>query len=196
MFRNKKVLLLKHFYLYDTKTIKINLMNKVFLLIIMFVASCYTNAQVVRTVELTKDDDQSVLLGDDKYKLEAVAVTGYLSHANIKVLNDCKLNGMLRKLDMSGCDVEDGLIPDYGFRGYMSSSAWFTSLKLPRNLETIGEGAFTYVHVETIDFPSTLRVIGNSAFFNASVLKSIIIPEGTIEIGDRAFCFCIVFVYK
>lgn len=190
LFRNKRVSLLKHFYLYETKTIKINLMNRVFLLIIMFVSSCYANAQVVRTVELTKDDDLAALLGNEKYQIDAIVVNGFLSHANISVLNDCKLNGKLRELDMSGCDVEDGLIPDNSFRGYVSSSAWFTSLKFPRNLNTIGNGAFAYVHVTELEFPSTLRVIGPLAFFSAGVLKKVTIPEGTVEIGERAFYCC------
>lgn len=184
LFRNKIVLLLRHFYLYDTKTIKINLMNRVFLLIIMFVASCYANAQVVRTVELTKDDDLAALLGNEKYQIDAIVVNGYLSHANISVLNDCSEKGMLRKIDMSGCVVENDSIPKYGFGG----ACWHV-IKLPRNLRVIGHSAFYRSHIRTIDFPSTLRRIEDEAFLEVP-FDDIIIPEGVEEIGYNAFYGC------
>lgn len=165
-------------------------MNRIFLLVIMFVASCYTNAQVVRTVELAEGDDLAALLGDERYQIDAIVVNGFLSHANIGVLNDCKLNGQLRQLDMSGCDVEGGLIPDNSFRGYMSSLANFTSIKFPKNLTTIGKEAFAYLRVESLEFPTTLRVIGPYAFFGATSLRKVAISEGAIEIGESAFYGC------
>ena len=158
-------------------------MNRFFLLVIMFVASCYTNAQVARTVELAEGDDIATLLGDDKYLIDSLSVNGFLSHDNFDVIQDCSYKGKLRKIDMSGCVIENDSIDGLGL------GRWYV-VRLPQKLKVIGRGAFLNYYGKTIEFPSTLRRIHAEAFYNSGALENIIIPEGVEEIGEFAFYNC------
>lgn len=60
-------------------------------------------------------------------------------------------------------------------------------LTLPEGLERIGAGAFSRAsNLAFAAFPSTLRTIGDDAFFNAQIDR-IVWSEGLEEIGARAF---------
>ncbi len=65
---------------------------------------------------------------------------------------------------------------------------------LPKTLVKIGDYAFRYAYaLEKIIFPSTLEIIGNSAFYHAKNLKSINSDENPItlnSIGANAFRAC------
>jgi len=135
---------------------------------------------------LTKDDDLAALLGEDKYLIDSIAVKGFLSHANVAVLDDCGYKGKLKKIDMSGCVIENDSIPVCGF--YFGR---WTDIKLPQNLRIIGKEAFYRCHIKNIEFPSTLRRIDYHAFDYVQSLESIIIPEGVVEIGEGAFYGCL-----
>lgn len=62
------------------------------------------------------------------------------------------------------------------------------SIKLPKYLEVIDDGAFFKSSIEKISFPETLRIIGNNTFSN-SHLSSVQFNEGLEEIGSGAFSF-------
>lgn len=51
----------------------------------------------------------------------------------------------------------------------------------------ISTAAFAHSRVKTVSLPSTLKKIDNSAFFYASSLTSISLPEGLCNIGEAAF---------
>ena len=70
----------------------------------------------------------------------------------------------------------------YGMRG-------LTTLKLPEGLVEIGTKAFDSCALKNITFPSTLRVIGERAFYN-NKLNSLKLPEGLEVIGKEAFAWC------
>ena len=58
---------------------------------------------------------------------------------------------------------------------------------LPEGITTIGAGAFHFcTDLESINFPSTLKTIEDSAFFQTK-LNSIVLPEGLETIGQQAF---------
>ena len=65
-----------------------------------------------------------------------------------------------------------------------------TSVTLPETIENIEIGAFDgCTALAEINFPSSLKSIGASAFYNAG-LKSIDLPEGLEIIGTYAFSAC------
>ncbi len=87
------------------------------------------------------------------------------------------------------------------------------SIELPDNLESIGEGCFSYSHIESIKIPDKIRVIKRNTFSLCRLKKVIFpeeldsiesdafwqnwgladispFPEGTVYIGDRAFQMC------
>ena len=87
------------------------------------------------------------------------------------------------------------------------------SIELPDSLESIGEGCFSYSHIESIKIPDKIRVIKRNTFSLCHLKKVIFpeeldsieseafwqnrgladispFPEGTVYIGDRAFQMC------
>ena len=62
---------------------------------------------------------------------------------------------------------------------------------MPKNLTTIGEGAFhTCESLSGIRIPDSVTSIGPEAFVNCKSLRNITIPEGVNEISDSVFGYC------
>lgn len=56
---------------------------------------------------------------------------------------------------------------------------------------SIGSYAFSFdVHVTDVTLPSSLKTIGNDAFWGCYGLTSVVIPEGVTSIGAYAFALC------
>ena len=65
-----------------------------------------------------------------------------------------------------------------------------TSVKLPTTITAINNGALAgCANLSTIDFPNTLRTIGERAF-EATSLKDVWLPASINSIGSRAFASC------
>ena len=85
-----------------------------------------------------------------------------------------------------------------------------TEVTIPNKIATIGECAFAYVDcIETVYIGSGVHTIGSEAFSEAGIynltiesaviigpdsfygnyITNLVVPEGTIEIGDGAFCW-------
>ena len=66
-----------------------------------------------------------------------------------------------------------------------------TRFTIPDGVEIIGNCAFKDCNVlKTINIPDSVTSIGNSAFCRCSSLTSIVIPDIVTSIGDSAFSFC------
>lgn len=61
---------------------------------------------------------------------------------------------------------------------------------VPYGVEKICTGAFAEAAIETIQLPSSLRYIEDSAFSGCSHLKNISIPQGVKEIENEALAYC------
>lgn len=99
---------------------------------------------------------------------------------------------MLFDLDLSEADCKS--IADNEFNrdtnyGGKSSKNYLYKIKLPGNLETIGERAFFDSYIDEFEFPSTLKSIGVDAFMNSYIRKAIL-PEGLKSIEHNAFYAC------
>lgn len=71
---------------------------------------------------------------------------------------------------------------------YAFYSCNITSIIIPYGVVSIGEGAFAEcTAVNELSLPSTLEVIGKSAFYNVKNIINITIPKSVIQIGDLAF---------
>ncbi len=64
------------------------------------------------------------------------------------------------------------------------------AITVPEGVVSISDEAFNGGQVRTITLPSTLKYIGNRAFYNCTNLVSVSIPAGVTEIGDQAFAIC------
>ena len=61
---------------------------------------------------------------------------------------------------------------------------------VPENVEIIGDGSFLDSLIESITFPSSLKIIEGWAFRFCKNLTTIEIPDSVTEIGELAFEFC------
>lgn len=85
---------------------------------------------------------------------------------------------------LSSLDLQEGVrhIRDYAFAGCQQ----LHRLVLPEGLESIGSYAFYGSEVETVQWPSTLRIIDAAAFSDIK-LKETSLPDSVVYIGDAAF---------
>ena len=64
-----------------------------------------------------------------------------------------------------------------------------TSITIPSTVKSIGEKAFYYAGIKSVSIPSSVTNIGSSAFEGSSI-TSVTISEGVRTIGSRAFNNC------
>lgn len=62
-----------------------------------------------------------------------------------------------------------------------------TNIEVPNGIEAIANRAFADGQVRTISLPSTLKYIGDEAFYGAKNLETITIPDSVLTIGEAAF---------
>ena len=62
---------------------------------------------------------------------------------------------------------------------------------IPDSVEEIGEGAFSYNSLESLEIGTGIKKMGRLAFSNCEYLKHVFIYDGTKVIGDEAFDNCI-----
>ena len=66
-----------------------------------------------------------------------------------------------------------------------------SSTKIPSSIKSIGDFAFYHCNVmEQLIIPEGVETIGNNVFFGCSSLQSISLPESLTEIGANVFCGC------
>ena len=74
--------------------------------------------------------------------------------------------------------------PTYVYRGRV------TTVVLPEGITSIGNICKDFTKLTTVNFPSTLTNIGESAFYDCYALKAITIPATVTTIGNYAFYYC------
>lgn len=133
---------------------------------------------------LTTIPDLSQVTNIGEYAFEKCeSLTGPVDLGNVTnmggyAFSECKkLSGAL---DLSKLDV----IPAYAF----TYASGITDIQFSDHLTSIGDWAFVWAGVSTLDFPKTLQTIGTYAFYNASRLSGTIkIPDSVISIGIGTF---------
>lgn len=177
--------------LYKSENHKImkKIISSLFLMAMMMTSA---NAQNIKTVAADWGDDFAAKLGDDRYDIDSLVITGNLDHMAFPVIVDCVRNGKLTGIDMSKCTVEDDSIPDNGLmvslHAHLVDEHCIKGLTLPQNLRAVGDHGLGHLHVNTLNLPSTLRIIDNKAFdFCQHVRGTLVIPEGVETLGREAF---------
>lgn len=94
--------------------------------------------------------------------------------------SDCRFTGGLELANVQEIGVS--AFSSCGFNGV---------LNIPEGVIQIGQGAFWRNGFSEIIFPSTLKVVGNTAFaYNSSICEPISFPEGFRSIQSNAFVDC------
>lgn len=151
-------------------------------------------AQTSLTIDVKEPGTLETLIGETKYTLSEIKLTGEINVHDFDILHQCASRGVLEKIDLFDVKLPSDEIPDKAFFETESGSAWSLSLKsiiLPKTLKRIGYWAFAACSsMESIQMPETLSEL-DVAFYECLNLKSIIIPAGVTEIKERTFRDCI-----
>lgn len=118
---------------------------------------------------------------------EASYRSGYLKLTNLtlpltnktSVLNeDSKVN-----------QYEDKMVVPSNILEHFVNLSSLVDVTIPEGYERIGNEAFANLKVVDFHFPSTLKLIGDKAFYNCNYITNIEFNEGLLSIGEEAFHF-------
>ena len=84
----------------------------------------------------------------------------------------------------------DGLLINMETNELVMAELGAYDVKIPEGVTAITCGAFKAKRVRSVQFPSTIQSIGESAFLSCQNLKSITLPDSIIEIGAGSFDNC------
>ncbi|MDE7347958.1 MAG: leucine-rich repeat protein, partial [Muribaculaceae bacterium] len=107
-------------------------------------------------------------------------VNGPLTATDLRVIKENMIS--LTSLDISGV-TNVTAIPESQFAGSL-----ITSIVLPSNLETIGDGAFNNCSLLSLsEIPATVKTIGSNAFYGCPGVNIKTLPAALESIGYSAF---------
>lgn len=137
--------------------------------------------------------------GTAHFTFDGTTITGLSESGKIKIQNDTNL--VLPDQNAAGEDVTaigNGTngVGTFGYKAADGTVYAPDSVKLPAKLESIGDFAFSAVvdtktsevkhGVKAVEFPETLKTIGNIAFQNAP-LSEVSLPDSVKSVGSGAF---------
>lgn len=129
-------------------------------------------------------------LGDDRYEIDSVVVTGTLNFDDLHVLNTCCQEGELSVIDLSQAQLVDNTIPERAFfLARIGVKKGLQKIMLPEGLEKIGDHAFSRSGLCTLRLPSTVRTLGKGVFVG-TFITDLVIPEGVEVISKDCFATC------
>ena len=113
-------------------------------------------------------------------KLNDINLPSSLRNISNYVFYNCR---NLKSIDLSNI-ANISMIPGWTFQ-----SSGLTTITIPSNILTIGEGAFDNSKLTSVVFAenSRLKSLGNNSFSNCFDLKTIVIPDSVTSIGN--YCF-------
>ena len=161
-------------------------MRKLLSFLVLALAASAVNAQNIKTIHLEEGDSLGAFLGEDKYEIDSLVITGKLDKWELHDVRDIIMNGRLRGLNLEGADCEEiGWVVLY----CVNNLWWIT---LPKNVKLIEYYAFNHAGLKALQLPSTQIVPGpeSQAAFFGNPLKKIVIPEGYETIGCDWFGGC------
>lgn len=170
-------------------------MRSKFILIIICIFSALKTsilmAQTIKTIHIEENSDINTLLGEDRYNIDSLIITGNVRHSDLDALYECCLNGQLAGIDMSNATIKNGEIPEYAFNRsgrFLYNLRYF---KFPKNVTSIGKFAFESTGLEQLVIPNSINSIGMGAFRNCEKIKgTVIIPIGVSRIEHQTFQLC------
>ena len=162
----------------------------------LYIAAKPDEEKITRTVNLTDGATLNEMLGDSRYEIDSLIITGYLPQSDFATLYDMALWGCMTGLNMQDCQVEGDSIPSNAFNYVTNFNGAFyreeTHGALTRNKD---------ICLNYIVLPKGLTEIGDSAFLHKDyyfeldhasrrvvhLMGDIELPQGLRRIGDYAF---------
>lgn len=154
------------------------------------------------SVKTTRAGELAELLDDKAIQIDELYVEGPVNAEDFNTMWNSTFNGRLKVLDLGKASVENGVIPEYALFHIDEQVDWSTlnvytiwleNLVLPENITEIGDFAFAYATSLTeVNFPSSLRIIGKSAFTDCIRLTADKLQFGEYleKLEEQAFYQC------
>ncbi len=146
--------------------------------------------------ESVKDIDASAFSSNSELsevRIDAVNITLDRPFYDVK-LSRVTIGKGVRSIDGPlGGEVSEIFFEEGGVCEYFASAGSQKALKsitLPSTLKTIGDEAFYDCTITSIDIPVGVTSIGVKAFNNCGALTSVSLPDGLEDIGSNAFGKC------
>lgn len=192
-------------------------MKRLFLVLLCtIICSVCVNAQNIKYLELSQESMFTPSpVGEEWRDVDSIVVTGVLGSKNYNQLRVLAEYFNLTGLDMSNCTIVNDSIDqmafkpfnvclcipglgdteyNYGYKSIKTEERYFrVNLKyisLPQTLEKIGEGAFYWNNLESLDIPRSVRTIDDKAFSGCRYLKMVslhVSSPSEISIGNHVF---------
>ncbi len=151
-------------------------------------------------------------VGDNKYNITQLTVTGPVSNSDIALIRDMAgrndynetTEGKLVELDLSGATIVENANDGYYFKTYPKSNTTtdnvvgtnmfrdlnLTSIALPAGVTSIEANAFMGSAITSIAIPDGVTAIGSEAFSRCEALAAVTIPATVTSLGNSAFTGC------
>ena len=151
-------------------------------------------------------------IGDNKYNITQLTVSGPISNSDIALIRDMAgrndyneaTEGKLTELDLSGATIVENANDGYYFKTYPKSNTTannvvgtnmfrdlnLTSIVLPPSVTSIEANAFMGSAITSIAIPDGVTAVGSEAFSGCSALATVTIPATVTSLGNSAFTGC------
>jgi len=126
------------------------------------------HAQLIRTVHVNSPGTLSSLLGSDKNLVTGLTLTGTINDVDFQTIKEMNL---LKDLDMSAMNIENGKIPDGAFYGKIMDR-----IVVPVSVKIIGGMVFCNTVIPNLDLTNcvNLEELGFRAFDNIDLINNVL----------------------
>lgn len=153
----------------------------------MFFSALLMNAQTSKSIVVETPGTLGELLGADATSLTHLTISGKMNSKDFDSFTKTKALQELNLLNVSIVDangVETGAIPDYA----LFKNTTIRKVVMPSSLKIVGASAFyKCTALEEILFSEGVTKIGKSAFMSDHLLETVNFPQSLEKILDRAF---------
>ena len=174
-------------------------MKRLFLLVAVAISAVALRAEGVKfEANVTEPGQLLTVIGDNVDKIDTLVVKGPVNKDDFATMwHEC-FYGKLTVIDLKEAQIEGQRIPDHAFYNSQSQIVEnktihlkLRKIVLPDNLQEIGSLAFCRTELESLELPSGLKTISNSAFLRCySLTGNVVLPEGLTTLERGCFQDC------
>lgn len=173
--------------------------NQIMQKILLLLLSCMMSAAIARaqteslTVVVEEPGTLAELIGDRITEITSLTVEGKINAEDFQIIRQGGREN-LESVNLSNADVEGKAIPRLAFTAtldYFAPWSKIKHIKLPPDIEEIGEFAFYHLLIEELELPAHLKKIGKRAFGEDGYLQIDEWPAELEEVGEKAFNNCL-----